>query len=194
MAFVLCLSGSLIAALILLRHCLRAEDRIVISAIIDRPVSPVFKIVADGRSHPLWHRQPRWLPEWLRSFRLARLGHHIPETLRKSRQHGGITEDIRIRCITNHEYSYRCTRPQQLTYESIFYFRPERGKCLLIWEFRYRLQRLPDILCAGAISSAARESMASSMDYISHLASCGPDGIPAQRGIFAAGRGQVPAA
>jgi hypothetical protein len=169
------------------------ETRLILSATLDQPASSIFEVIGDVMRAPSWSRQPTWLPRAVRMSRMSPLGAHIPA--RQLPQASSMApEEIRIRCLQNREYSYRSTRPHDFSYESAFYLTPDQGKCLLIWEIRFRTNRVPDIVGRALIATRMRASMVSSLAHIRRLAATYGSPAYARNEIYEARAGQIPAA
>jgi hypothetical protein len=183
-----------IAAAWSVRSAKSKETRFVLSTIIPRPVDVVFNVVSSREGSPAWRRKPLWLPSPMRVTFMASGGEHAkgaaPGTAGRLEGH----EEIWIRHLKNREFGYKSVRRNDLSYESTFRLMPEDGKCLLIWEVRYRVRRLPDLLGKPLLDAAARAGMAGSLEWIRRLALSSPESSRARSLIYEARRDQVPAA
>ncbi len=170
------------------------ETRVVLSTIIPRPVDVVFKVVSSQAGSPVWRRRPFWLPPPMRfTLMTASEKHRYDTGWSKGCKLQG-PEEIRIRDLKNREFGYQSVRRNDFSYESIFRFVPEDGKCLLVWEVRYQAHRLPDLLGRPLLDAAVRNGMAGSLEWIRRLALSTPESSRVRSLIFAARRDQIPAA
>lgn len=103
-------------------------------------------------------------------------------------------EKIWVRHLKNREFGYRSVRRHDLSFESTFRLAPEEGKCLLTWQIRYQVHRLPDILGKSAIEADARASMANSLALIQRLALGYPDTVSTRDLMYQPRRDQISAA
>jgi hypothetical protein len=155
-----------LAAFFSLRTSHSREARLVLSTIIQRPASCVFDVIGDVERVPVWHRRPCWLPGPLRVSTLACWGDPTPAHRHAAGNGRKAPDEIRIRCLEGREFAYRSMRRRDLNYESSFRLSPDGGKCLLTWEIRYQVHRLPDVMSRATIAAAARMSMANSLEHI----------------------------
>jgi hypothetical protein len=153
-----------------LRTSYSREARLVLSTIIHRPASCVFDVIGDVERAPVWHRRPYWLPGPLRVSTLACWGDLAPARRHAAGNGRRAPDEISIRCLEGREFAYRSICRRDLSYESSFRLSPDGGKCLLTWEIRYQVHRLPDIISRATITAAARMSMVNSLEYIRRFA------------------------
>ncbi len=118
----------------------------------------------------------------------------LPADHRVSGSTRGYQEEIHVRSIQNREFGYCSIRRRDLIYESTFRLSAENGKCLLIWEIRYQLFRLPDIVTRNIIAASVHRSMSNSLGMIRRLALIRPASLYRREELFEARRGHVPAA
>ncbi len=144
--------------------------RIVRSIAIRAPASRVFAVVANVERMPEWYRRPQWFPREFGFTTLSRWGEHIPHRWRVQGA-GTSSDEIRIRCIHNREFSYVCRSRHGLSYECHFRIAAKDRECSLTWELRYQNPRLLDAAFNRAIiAQATEEVMARSLGTISRLA------------------------
>ncbi len=147
------------------------EDCISLSAVIDRPAECVFEVVGSLGRTPFWRGQPRWLPRPFRVLALACWGDRSSDRAHSLRLRERASEagELRVRSMRDREFS--CGRIRKdLSYESVFRISPGNGRCLLVWELRYQLHRVPDILSRRMIAADARRSMERSLEHIRRFA------------------------
>jgi hypothetical protein len=182
------------ATFVTLRSHRPKEMRLVLSRTIHRPASSVFDIVGAVDRVPVWRRMPGWSPGFLKISVMSGWGEHFaPGKRGKGAEQMG-PEEIRIRHIRNREFAYLSIRPKDLSYESTFRIVPADIKCQLVWEIRFRVSRVPDILRRRAIAAAVCARMSRSLDYIQHIAMSSADCSRRPDRMFATRRDHVPAA
>ncbi len=157
--------------LLVFRIIAKREDCISLSAMIDRPPECVFEVVGSVGRTPLWRGQPCWLPRPFRILALACWGDRSSDRTRGGGCCHQTTDagELRVRSVPDREFSCRRIR-KDLSYESVFRISPGNGRCLLVWELRYQLRRVPDILSRRMIAADARRSMERSLDHIRRFA------------------------
>jgi hypothetical protein len=194
MIYVLSMVTLIVAAVLSLRTTHSRETRLVLSTTIARPASVVFSVIGAMERAPVWRRRPVWLPSPLRITLMTPWGEFAQAKTRKSGIGPKGPEEIWVRHLKNREFGYRSVRRHDLSFESTFRLAPEEGKCLLTWEIRYRVHRLPDILGKSAIEAGARASMANSLELIQRFALGYPDTVSTRDLIYEARRDQISAA
>ncbi len=160
----------LAGAYLAIRNEAARQTRIVRSTAIRAPANRVFDVVADVARIPEWCRRPQWFPRGLGFTTLARWGEHVPQQWRVQGA-GTISDEIRIRCIRNREFSYICRNRHGLSYECNFRIASMDRECALIWELRYKNPRWLDAAFNRAIiARATAEVMARSLETITRVA------------------------
>ncbi len=190
---VLLLLTVIVAAIWSLHSVRSRETRLVQSVIIPSPVEAVFGVISSRERLPEWYRKPCWLPPPMRVTLPKPIGYGQPASAKPARKIDG-PEEIRIRHMNNREFAYKSVRSRDLSYESTFRVVPEESGCLLIWELRYRICRLPDLLGRPLIDAAVRAGMRGSLDSICRLALISTESARPRSRILEARRDHVPAA
>ena len=194
MIYVLSMVTLVVAAVLSLRNSHSRETRLVLSTTIARPASVVFSVIGAMGGTPAWRRGPLWLPSALRITLMSPRGEFTQARKQKSGTLPKGQEEIWIRHLKNRELGYRSVRRHDLSFASTFRLAPEEGNCLLTWEVRYRVYRLPDILGRSAIEARARASMSSALAMIQRLALGYPLPVSTRDRIYEARRNQISAA
>jgi hypothetical protein len=125
---------------------------------------------------------------------MAGWGEPVPAVQRASSLDHRVPEEIHVRSLQNREFGYCSIRRRDLIYESTFRLSDEDGKCLLIWEIRYQLFRLPDLVTRNIIAAGVHRNMLKSLGTIRRLALTHPVAVYPRKELFEARRGHVPAA
>ncbi len=194
MIYVLSMVALIVAAFLSLRATHTKETKLVLSTTIARPAAVVYPLIGKEERVPIWRRSPFWLPSPLRITLMSAWGELTQARTRKTGLHHTGTEEICVRHLKNREFGYRSVRRHDLSFESTFRLTPGEGECLLTWEIRYRVCRLPDILGKPAIEAGARASMSISLALIERLALGYPATVSTRELIHEARRDQISAA